>query len=270
MKSKKIVIGGGVALLIAFFVVDASAVIAKPSLSSSAISAADSTAMISPHHGSYLRTLWFKSNQFGSGLAWRVIQPSGSSVEHLVFTSINGKTVETIFTPDRVKVIYGAGSLVLRKLANGRTIEHVFVRPGTCQSQPGNIQVAIEGNASVELNANGHPIGFRKNAKFLSMQRALSCRTSVIRNEMRSFMTMASMPVSPYLILQQAKTLGMAGSNGLHANLSGGCEEAIALLVIATAALVSSGGLDPWAWLAYLAASSAEERDCNTRGVGST
>lgn len=230
-----------------------------------------------PIRGASLHTLWSTSNQFGTGQAWVENTASGSVVSHVSFTNLNGETLQETVSSRGINVVSGAGSMRIKRLANGHLIETVYVRPGACASEAGTMTAGTKtaASASVELDAQGKPFHSLQTAKFSSAQKAFACGTAAVRSDMRSSMVQAGLVNASGAAVPPAAggRAGIVMPGQAHTDSALGCAAAVGELALAAAgleialdaAVASIGVLTPAviaALGAYAVATAHYEAEC--------
>lgn len=237
--------------------------------------------------------LWSGSNQFGSLQIWNTGSGQGVSesstsgnesvqslashpstnVLHMVFTSTSGDTVELFASGNSAQVTYPDGNFSRQQLPDGGLVERVFVKPGACTSDPANMAAATGGTASVRLDARGNAIDPAEAARFSSFVKALSCEDAAVRTGLKSFASVAGLPVGSILDGRLAvpaisgnatgvRSDGTSANLGVHPYYSAGaCALASALLGAATAD-VALEPENPLAWVALAAAMHDYQDKC--------
>lgn len=212
----------------------------------------------------YLQPIWSDSNQFGSAQDWIAHAQSGDDTSHFSFTNVNGEILAATITPRLATLTTSAGSIAIEKLPNGEIVEHVFITPGACASEPNNLYAVTGVTASFKLYANGALVDSSERGQFAAAREAFVCRTASVTNGLRTFASTVALPnVNP----------GSSKPGRMHTDISSSCAWSAAKFATAAAALaaamageVPSGGLDSpavlLAWAAYVEASLDYERDC--------
>jgi hypothetical protein len=274
MNVKKQIVRGGGTILLAGFLAAGTPTFAAESNSESPARTL-TRAVAGPPTGAYLKTLWSTSNQFGSGQAWFEKARDGTRVVRLTYVGLNGQTVSTTATSHRVEVVTSAGSFGIQTLPRGKIIESVFVRPGACQAEPGNIVAVTGASATIELDAHGAPVDPVKLAGFEKVQKAFQCRLGPLASQFHSFLAVAGVSFPKHralgmnLGLPIVPTASEAGATGqVHTMVSQACAEAEAEYAAAMALLVvATMTLDPLGVAVGLAAAEAAakavEKACN-------
>lgn len=131
------------------------------------------------------------------------------------------------------------------------------------------------GSAEVKLDTGGNPVDPAQMARFSTFAKALSCESAAVRTDLKSFASVAGLPIAAVLtsgVTGRSTNAGAAGASPGNAtsNLGeiapeyspGGCALASALLGAATADVVLEPE-NPFAWLALSAALRDYEDKCS-------
>lgn len=188
--------------------------------------------------------IWSGSNQFGSAQTWTLHQ--GTSVEstHFVFTALSGETVEATTSGRSIQIVYPSGAMNTQVLPDGSIVETVSVRPGECMANPSDVAAVTGGVATARFNAQGQPLDQTQMASFSAIAKALSCETSALRSDLRSFWHESGLPGEPPLNGQPSVTLGAITGGQVHTDVSDACKEATEAAAIALAVWAITGPED--------------------------
>jgi len=181
-------------------------------------------------------------------------------------TSAADGTVGSIFTPSSFQIIYPQGSMQLRALPNGDSLLNVTVEPGKCATDPSNVTAVIGAVVEVRLDARGRQVGGDHAFEFSKDRNALLCLTSAVRNQMKSFASVARVSINS----GSTMLLPVAPAKGgqISTNDAGDCALAMATAALALAEL-DAAYADPDLWPAvpalersYMAAATAATVAC--------
>lgn len=214
-----------------------------------------------------VRSLWSRSNQFGTAQAWMVSGPNGADLTRIVFTSLNGASVVSTFSPSGIAVVYPYGDVRVSTLSMGQALLQVSVTPGSCAAQPGNITAATGSEIAIKLDATGHPAEPGQQALFNNARSALLCRDATVLQQMKAFATTAGVPISSGFTTLLPATPAKAGT--VHTDGVGECAADLALAAAAAFEL-DAAMADPAMWeavpaleRAYMAASASAAMACS-------
>lgn len=190
--------------------------------------------------------IWSSSNQFGSAQTWTLHRGGAIESTRFVFTALNGETVEATTSGRSIQIAYPSGTIKTQVLPNGSIVETVSVKPGECFAIPGDITAVAGGTAKARFNAKGQPLDPAQMASFSAVAKALSCKTSALRSDLRSFWDESGLPGEPLMNGQSVVALGTINDGQVHTNVSDACKEATEAAAIALAVWVATGPRISW------------------------